>query len=442
MKFVPSLFFAAALSGSTLSVKAQLAQIPFEFTGTHLFVKVQTGKSDSLRFVFDSGATGATIDSAAAEKAGISKENRKTVSVAGSGGVQNYTMALHQSVKLDRTEVKDVNLTLVNFTSLSKEMGSRLDGIIGYEILNKYVTSIDFDHRKISLHDGLKSVDTAGYTGIPFEFSKNIMIPRFPVSITLANGETFKGKVMFDTGNAFTLIVSTPFSKYHNFSGKLGETSITQGRGMNAVTQDQLANIKSMSFNGFDFGKMAIRLTVNDKAEAKDGYLGILGIEVIKRFNVIIDYAGKKIYLKPNQSYNEAFKLADFPKNENEESERFLAKNKTKPGVKVTASGLQYKIIKQGRGRIAAMTDKVSMHYNISLVNGKKLWSTYDDKTPWVHHLDKALAGVREAVLLMPAGSKWELYIPASLAFGDDGYGPVPPGAAIIYETEVLEPGQ
>ena len=170
---------------------------------------------------------------------------------------------------------------------------------------------MDFDHKKLSLYDQIKSVDTTGYTGIPFEFNKNVLIPRFPISITLANRETFTGRVMFDTGNVFALIVSSPFSKFHDFNSKLGETTINTGRGLNTTTQDRLATIKSMSFNGFDFGKMPIRLTINDSAEPKDGYLGILGIEVIKHFNVILDYAHKKIYLKPNQSYHDTFNVED-----------------------------------------------------------------------------------------------------------------------------------
>lgn len=439
MKFKTSLVIALFLLGSKIALRAQVAQIPFEFQGTHLYIKVQTKQSDSLRFVFDTGCTGATIDSAIAERAGIGKENRRTVSVAGSGGAQSYTMALHQSLKLKKIEIKDINLVLANMASLSAVIGSRVDGVVGYEILNQYVTQIDFDSKKLLLYNQIKSVDTTGYTGIPFEFSKNILIPRFPISITLANGETFSGKVMFDTGSIFTLIVSTPFSKYHNFSSKLGVTSNTMGRGMNAVTQDQLANIKSMSFNGFDFGQMGIRLTINEKAEPKDGYLGIMGIEVIKRFNVILDYTHKKIYLKPNQAYRDAFKQEVLKKTLAEESRMFLEKNRNNPDVKVTSSSLQYKIVKQGNGAKPTMEDRVSLHFSATLFNGQKLWSTYDSGKPWEHHLDKTLAGVREAALMMPVGSKWILYIPASLAFGDTGYEEVPPGAAVIYELEVLK---
>ena len=439
MKLVKYLLITGVLLTGKTELKAQIAQIPFETRGSHLLVKVQTNQSDSLNFIFDSGATNISIDSLTAERAGVSKENRETVSVGGSGGTQHYKMALHQNLKLGNIAINDVNMVLINFKSLSEATGVKLDGIIGYEVLNKYITKLDFEQKKISFYDQIKSVDTTGYTGIPFEFNKDILIPRFPVSITLANGETFTGRVMFDTGNAFTLIVSTPFSKYHNFNSKLGETSMQLGRGLNATTQDQLATINSMSFNGFNFGKMGIRLTINDQAEPKDGYLGILGMEVIRRFHVILDYQQKKIYLKPNLAYRDAFPAEAKKTGFYKESEDFLAKNKTKPGVKVTASGLQYKIIKQGKGEKPKMEDRVSLNFSTTLVNGKKVWSTYDEKKPWVHRLDKALDGLGEAVLMMPEGSEWILYIPAKLAFGDTGIEEVPPGAALIYEVELLK---
>lgn len=421
------------------NLAAQEVKIPFQMIGPHLYIKVQTKNSDSLNFIFDTGATGGTIDSLTAEKAGISQLNRKTVSVAGSGGVKNYTMAENQSLRFKNLEVNNVNFVLADLNSLSADLGTKLDGIVGYEILNQYITKIDFDQKVISLSKDIKTIDTTGYTAIPFEFNKNVMIPRFPISITLDNGERFTGRVMFDTGNAFSLIVGTPFSKFHHFDEKLGPTSITFGRGMHATTQDKVANIKSMDFQGFNFGKMPIRLTINEKAEARDGYLGILGIEIIKRFNVILNYNTKKIYLKPNLMYRDAFNLAAFNrKTLDTASISFLERNKRKAGVNTTSSGLQFEILKQGEGPKPNMADKVALQFKTTLIDGTKLWSTYDDQKPWVHHLDKTIEGVREAVLMMPAGSKWRLYIPAELAFDESGFEQIPPGAALIYEIELL----
>lgn len=305
MKLIKKTAFIFLILCNTLSSKAQLTQIPFELKGAHLYIKVQAKSNDMLNFIFDTGATGASIDSTVAERIGISKENLQTVTIDGNGGSQSYQMASHQQLKIGNVKIEDLNLVRADFKSLSANLGHQLDGIVGYDVLNHYVTKLDFDQKKISLYEQISHADTTGYTGIPFEFSKNILIPRFPVSITLANGETFTGRVMFDTGSIFSLIVSNGFNKFHDFKSKIGPVTLTHGRGVSAITNDQIAMIKSMSVQGFDFGPMTIRLTVSETGKAYDGYLGIMGIEIIKRFNVILDYANLKIYLKPNKAYYE-----------------------------------------------------------------------------------------------------------------------------------------
>lgn len=291
------------------STMAQVATLPVEFEGKQLYIPVRTGSGTALDFVFDTGSVATMIDSVAAVKAGLSQTSSQEVNVAGSGGAQNYVMLNDQRLALGKAEISGLGFVVSNLGQLSVILGRHLDGIVGYDVLTHYVVRLDFDRKALSLYTNIADADTTGYTGIPFEFNRGVMIPRFPISITLANGETFTGRVMFDTGNAATLLVSTPFALFHDFDNKLGKTIVTKGRGLSAETVDKLAVIRHMSFDGFDFGRMMIKLTVNPQAKPADGYLGILGIDVIKHFNVILDYADKKIYLKPNNTYNEEISI-------------------------------------------------------------------------------------------------------------------------------------
>jgi FKBP-type peptidyl-prolyl cis-trans isomerase len=86
-----------------------------------------------------------------------------------------------------------------------------------------------------------------------------------------------------------------------------------------------------------------------------------------------------------------------------------------------SVTGLQYKIIKNGKGPKLSLQDKVSLHFRAKLFTGQNLWST-DPQQPWVHHLDKALPGLREVDLQMQVGAKWQLCIPPHLAFGKTGF--------------------
>ena len=123
-----------------------------------------------------------------------------------------------------------------------------------------------------------------------------------------------------------------------------------------------------------------------------------------------------------------------------EEGEAFLAANAKKEGVVTLPSGLQYKVIKEGTGKKATRASKVKCHYEGTFINGQKFDSSYDRKEPAVFGVTQVIAGWTEALQLMPEGSKWELYIPYQLAYGEAGaQGAIPPCAALIFTVELLE---
>jgi FKBP-type peptidyl-prolyl cis-trans isomerase len=117
----------------------------------------------------------------------------------------------------------------------------------------------------------------------------------------------------------------------------------------------------------------------------------------------------------------------------------FLAENKTKPGVVTLPSGLQYKIIKAGTGPKPKATDKVECHYRGTLINGTEFDSSYKRGQPATFPVNGVIKGWTEALQLMPVGSKWELFIPADLAYGTRGAGPqIGPNTTLIFEVELL----
>jgi FKBP-type peptidyl-prolyl cis-trans isomerase FklB len=118
----------------------------------------------------------------------------------------------------------------------------------------------------------------------------------------------------------------------------------------------------------------------------------------------------------------------------------FLAANKLKPGIVTTASGLQYEIIKQGDGSKPLATDKVKCHYTGTLLNGKVFDSSVERGQPGEFALNGVIQGWTEALQLMPVGSKWRLFIPPGLAWGDSSAGPIiTPGSTVVFEVELLE---
>lgn len=121
------------------------------------------------------------------------------------------------------------------------------------------------------------------------------------------------------------------------------------------------------------------------------------------------------------------------------EGNAFLEGNKTKEGVKVLPSGLQYKIIKEGTGNTPTVNDKVKTHYRGTLIDGTEFDSSYKRNKPAEFPVNGVIKGWIEALQLMKEGAKWQLYIPASLAYGESGRPGIPPNSTLIFEIELLE---
>lgn len=121
------------------------------------------------------------------------------------------------------------------------------------------------------------------------------------------------------------------------------------------------------------------------------------------------------------------------------EGEAFLAKNAKEAGVVVLASGLQYKVLKDGTGPMPKADSIVSVHYRGTLIDGTEFDSSYERGEPLVLPVGGVIAGWTEALPLMKEGSKWQLYIPAALAYGAEGAPPViGPNAALLFEVELV----
>ncbi len=121
------------------------------------------------------------------------------------------------------------------------------------------------------------------------------------------------------------------------------------------------------------------------------------------------------------------------------EGKKFLDANASKEGVVVLPSGLQYKVMKMGEGPKPGKEDKVTTHYHGMLIDGTVFDSSVDRGEPATFPVGGVIPGWVEALQLMPVGSKWKLFIPSELAYGDRGAGPkIGPGAALVFEVELL----
>ena len=123
-----------------------------------------------------------------------------------------------------------------------------------------------------------------------------------------------------------------------------------------------------------------------------------------------------------------------------EQGQKFLDANKSKAGIKTTASGLQYAVVAEGKGKTPAVTDRVTVHYTGTLIDGTPFDSSIQRGQPATFRVNQIIPGWTEALQLMQEGDKWILYIPYSLGYGERGSPPqIPPYSTLIFEVELIK---
>ncbi len=177
-------------------------------------------------------------------------------------------------------------------------------------------------------------------------------------------------------------------------------------------------------------------------------YLKSLGVKTVNTvmLNKAIDQSikGQPTFFDANVANQCISKVAEMNAQktagaEKAKGEKFLAENKNKPGIMVTPSGLQYEVLVQGTGPKPKITDKVVTHYRGTLVDGKEFDNSYKRGEPLSISVSGVIAGWTEALQLMTVGSKYKLYIPSSLGYGEYGAGAdIPGGATLIFIIELL----
>jgi FKBP-type peptidyl-prolyl cis-trans isomerase len=158
-------------------------------------------------------------------------------------------------------------------------------------------------------------------------------------------------------------------------------------------------------------------------------------------------FSGKPSQMKPEEMQAAMMKMRESMmarqeaagKENKEKGAKFLEENKKKPNVKVTASGLQYEIVSEGKGNAPKASDTVKVHYTGTLIDGTKFDSSHDRNEPAVFPVGGVIRGWTEALQLMKPGAKYKLAIPSELAYGEQGRPGIPPNSVLQFEVELIE---
>ena len=204
-------------------------------------------------------------------------------------------------------------------------------------------------------------------------------------------------------------------------------------------------NLNQQKFN-FDeaneLEKVSYSIGINVATSIKsEGLDSINSFYISKGFQDVFENKDLAINIEEsNKIIGEYFNKKQDAKNQRLaiDSKIFLEQNKHKDGVMTTESGLQYLILSEGIGNNQTLNDNVTVHYHGTLIDGTIFDSSVDRKQPATFPLNGVIPGWQEALQMMSVGSKWKIFIPSELAYGESGAGAIGPNSTLIFEVELL----
>lgn len=282
-----------------------VTKIPFELEGNHIFIQLTINHSEQLDFVFDTGAGSTVINSETAKK--LNFASSKTSTTTGASGKTQSSIIKKKSVEGKSIELDKVDLLSVPLSHLERLIGKDIDGIIGYDLLKKYVTEIDYNNSELIFFES-KSYEYQG-SGELIRIDIGD-VPTAIFQIILKDGTYVNEEFLLDTGAGGAISFTSPFSERSQIRTKIDKTYSNNSRGLSAnVAQVEVGRIKNLKILDFEFANIPVSIYDTEVGFfANKKIAGIIGNEILKRFNITFDYKRKKSYWVKNKQYiNEPF---------------------------------------------------------------------------------------------------------------------------------------
>ncbi len=297
------LYITFCFTATTLAQKSNLiTKIPFQLEGNHLFIQVKVNDSNNLNFVFDTGAGATSINSTTAEK--LKLTGSKTTTSKGASGDVELKVIKNNTLTIRNLNLKKINLYSAPLVHLEKVFGTDIDGILGYDLLKKYVVKINYDTSEIELYasKGYKYVGNGEVVKI--DLGK---VPTAKAKIDLGDGNYLDGEFILDNGAGLAMGFCTPYAQKHQLKKSIGKTYSVKSRGYSSnTTIVEVGRLKELKVQKFQFSKIPVRI-YNTKSGvlAHEGIAGIIGNEILKRFNITFNYKRKESYWEPNTKFKD-----------------------------------------------------------------------------------------------------------------------------------------
>ena len=276
------------LSGGVILLRAQLEEFP-----------------DSLTFILDTGSGGISLDSATVVEFGI-KPTPSDLTILGIAGIRKVSFIYNQKLKLPGLTVENLNFHISNYDMLTSVYGEKIDGIIGYSLLNRYILNINYDKSIITIFsNGRIRYPRGGWLYEPVLRTLPVMNAR------IRDAKISNSRFLFDIGAGLCMMLNKEFVDDSSFLGKKRILYPKEAEGVGGKVDMNLTVMKEIRVGPYRFKNIPIFVFDDIYNITSYPYLsGILGNEILRRFNLTLNYAKKEFYLVPNSHYSDPFDYA------------------------------------------------------------------------------------------------------------------------------------
>ncbi len=281
-----------------------ITTIPFsQLTGGIVILKATLGDHpDTLNLILDSGSSGISLDSGTAEYLKLKPEpSDKTI--RGIAGTKNVSFVYNQQLHFPGLTIDRLNFHINDYSILTAVYGEQIDGIIGYSVISRYIIKLDYDSLKLTFcKPGSLRYPRGGYILKP---AINMLVAQ-PARVK--ENTTVFTNFLFDLGAGLCMLLSKEFVEDSSFIDKKKKTWVKEGEGLGGKIDMQLLVMKELKLGPYRFRNVPTFVFDDENNVTSYPYMGgILGNDILRRFNVVLNYPNGEIHLLPNSHFREPF---------------------------------------------------------------------------------------------------------------------------------------
>ncbi len=281
-----------------------VTKIPFtQLTGGIIILQARLGDiPDTLNFILDSGSSGISLDSGTVEYLGL-KPVPSDRSIRGIAGTKKVSFIYNEKLHFPGLTIDSLNFHINDYSMLTAVYGEQIDGIIGYSVINRYILKLDYDSLQLTFcTPGVIRYPRGGFMLKP---TINTLVAQ-PARVK--DNNTILSNFLFDLGAGLCMVLSKEFVDDSSFIDKKKKTWAKQGEGLGGKIDMQLMVMKELKIGPYRFRKVPTFIFDDVNNVVSYPYMcGILGNDILRRFNVVINYRAGEIHLLPNSHYNDPF---------------------------------------------------------------------------------------------------------------------------------------